>query len=303
MFWVHASSAARFEESYKKIAERVHLAGWNEPKADILGMVHGWLSDGKNGRWTMVVDNADSPDVMFKPWDGRIGEQVQQRITSSSVRHSLSGYLPSSANGSIVITSRSRKVAEGLIEYEEDILEVGPMDEDTAVTLLRKKLKRHDADTAQSNSDNLVQQLDYMPLAITQAAAYINQRAPRITISTYLETLRRSDDDRAQLLQMDIRDPRRDGLASSSIMATWYISFEHIRRTRDSAARLLALMSLFDREAIPDHLLRGQYIEDQGGITDLEEDIATLRAYYLIGPGVSDNLFDMHRLVQFSTKK
>jgi hypothetical protein len=72
---VHASSAARFEESYKKIAERVQLTGWNEPKTDILGMVYGWLSDENNGRWTMVVDNADSPEVMFEPWDGGISDR------------------------------------------------------------------------------------------------------------------------------------------------------------------------------------------------------------------------------------
>lgn len=49
VFWVHASSAARFEESYKMIAERVRLTGWDEPKADILGMVYRWLSEENNG--------------------------------------------------------------------------------------------------------------------------------------------------------------------------------------------------------------------------------------------------------------
>ncbi|KAF7509984.1 hypothetical protein GJ744_007298 [Endocarpon pusillum] len=266
-------------------------------------MVYGWLSDENNGRWTMVVDNADSGDVMFKPWDGGIREQLPQATTSSSVGHSLSGYLPSSANGSIVITSRSREVAEGLIEYTEDILDVRPMDEETAVALLKKKLKRHEEAIAQNDLIDLVQQLDYMPLAITQAAAYVNQHAPRITISTYLETLKRSDDEQAKLLQKDIRDPRRDGQASNSIITTWHISFRHLRQTRDSAARLLALMSLFDRERIPDDLLRDRYLDEQDAETDFEDDIKTLRAYHLIGISITSNRFDMHRLVQFSTRK
>ena len=62
-------------------------------------------------------------------------------------------------------------------------------------------------------------------------------------------------------------------------------------------------MSLFDREAIPDHLLEGRYAEAAEGPTDFEDDIVTLRAYSLIGIGVSDRLFDMHRLVQLSTQK
>jgi tetratricopeptide (TPR) repeat protein len=309
VFWVHASSAARFEESYKIIAERVRLVGWAEPKVDILGMVYRWLSDESNGRWAMVVDNADSADVMFEPWNGGTSTKSAPSTPSApsllsvSTDHSLSDYLPSSSHGSIMITSRSREVAEGLIEYTEDILELRPMDEETAVNLFRKKLKSHQGGMAKNDSVDLVQQLDCMPLAITQAAAYINQRAPRITVSTYLETLKRSDDDRAKLLLMDIRDPRRDGRASSSIIATWHISFEHIRQIQDSAARLLALMSLFDREAIPDYLLREQYIENRDGQNNFEEDIATLRAYHLINTGVSENLFDMHRLVQFSTRK
>jgi len=62
-------------------------------------------------------------------------------------------------------------------------------------------------------------------------------------------------------------------------------------------------MSLFNREAIPDHLLRDRYLDEQESKSDFEDDIATLRAYNLISAGVSDNLFDIHRLVQFSTKK
>jgi hypothetical protein len=59
VFWVYATRVARFEESYKKIAEREQRPRWNEPKVDILGMVSSWLSNETNKRWMMVVDNAD----------------------------------------------------------------------------------------------------------------------------------------------------------------------------------------------------------------------------------------------------
>src|SRR6266567_3302214 len=51
VFWVHASSAARFEEGYRKIAERAKIAAWDNPEADILRLVNSWLSDETNGRW------------------------------------------------------------------------------------------------------------------------------------------------------------------------------------------------------------------------------------------------------------
>jgi len=59
VFWVHASDPARFEEGYRKIAERVKPPGWNDPKANILRLVCNRLSDEGSGKWSMVVDNAD----------------------------------------------------------------------------------------------------------------------------------------------------------------------------------------------------------------------------------------------------
>lgn len=311
VFWVHASSAGRFEEGYKSIAQRLQLAGWQEPEADILGIVHNWLSDENNGRWTMVVDNVDDGNVMFKPQSGEIDPEAP---AMAFTQRPLADYLPSSRNGSIVITTRNREVAERLIDYPEDILDLGPMEVDEAVVLLTKKLMKTEGDRLRDDLVDLARQLDCMPLAMSQAAAYVNQRAPRMTLSRYLEVLRGSDDGRSQLLQTAIPDRRRDGQALNSIITTWYLSFDHVRRTRESAARLLSLMCLFDRAGIPDDLLRGRYLEgssdepnvvpaDQQSEVDFENDITTLRAYSLIGVGTSDQLFEMHRLVQFTTKK
>jgi hypothetical protein len=147
----------------------------------------------------------------------------------------------------------------------------------------------------------LVKYLHCMPLAVTQAAAYIEQAAPSMTVSKYLETLERNNSEHAALRQKDVRDPRRDRQASNSIMMTWHVTLTHLRQTRDTAARLLALMSLFVREAIPDHLLRERYVEVADGKTYFGDDIVALRAYRLIGMGLTNDLFNMHGMVQLST--
>lgn len=112
VFWVHASSAVRFEESYRRIAWQVQISSCQDPKADVLSIVHAWLSDENNGRWMMVVDNADCSQVVF----GSRSSKAQTLITSfaSSTAlipmlsdRSLADYCPMSAHGSIVITSRS----------------------------------------------------------------------------------------------------------------------------------------------------------------------------------------------------
>jgi hypothetical protein len=65
VFWVHASTTARFEEAYRGIADKLTLPGRNDPKVDVLRLVSNWLCDEANGRQTMVLDNADDIDIFY----------------------------------------------------------------------------------------------------------------------------------------------------------------------------------------------------------------------------------------------
>lgn len=178
------------------------MPGWDDPQADILDLVRNWLCDESNGRWLMVVDNADDSAVVFSsPGD-------QPADSSGRMREALSEFIPQSRNGSILITSRNREVAYRLTGSDRDILPVGPMDETHALTLLQSKLH--------TRSDpwdelELVKAVDCMPLAVSQAAAYINHRAPRMTVSKYVQNLKKDDMGRTRLLSEDLGDLRRDG--------------------------------------------------------------------------------------------
>ena len=271
------------------------MEGWDNPKVDVLRLVRNWLCDESNGQWAIIIDNADDSSVFF-PLHNR--SQAHGANNLSQATEPLSDFLPQSLNGSILITSRNAELAYDLVGSRANIVEVKPMDEGDALALLQKKLS-FDAD---EKAVELLQALDYMPLAITQAAAYIERRAPRMTISRYLDKVRRSDYDRARLLNKDLRDSRRDGGASNSI-ATWQISFEHIRKDMPTAARLLSLMSLFDRQGIPESLLYNRYQQGEDGEADFEDDIHTLTSYSLIKMSADGKEFEMHQLVQFSTKK
>jgi len=120
------------------------------------------------------------------------------------------------------------------------------MDTRDAVVLFQKKLRVSD------NSEdiaNLVAVLEFMPLAIVQAAAYIAQKAPRCSARQYMEKFQRSDKEKTSLLDYQGGHLRRDWEANSSILITWQLSFDYVRQTRPSAADLLSLMSfLTDKE-------------------------------------------------------
>ena len=108
----------------------------------------------------------------------------------------------------------------------------------------------------------LVAALEYMPLAIVQAAVYISQRAPRFSVTQYLQDFRKSDYKRTGLLNYDGGGLHRDREAKNSIIITWQISFNYIQQTRPSAADLLSLMSFFDPQGIPESLLHRRPEED-----------------------------------------
>jgi tetratricopeptide (TPR) repeat protein len=294
VFWVHAGNQARFEAGYRRIAGATKMDGWNDPKVNILRLVHNWLCDDSNGQWTMIVDNADDATVFYPNVS-----QIHAVRSSEHPLEPLSDYIPHSPNGSILITSRNHSLAERLTGNYSGVIQVMPMSKNDALVLLEKKLGFA---AIEDKASDLVDILEAMPLAITQAAAFIRKQGPRMSVSKYVDAVRSSDKDQARLLGKDLGDSRRDSQATNSIIATWQISFEHIRNSLPTAANLLSLMSLFDRQGIPERLVQDRYSNDQEE-ADFDDDIQTLSSFSLIRISADGSEFEMHRLVQLATKK
>ncbi|KAK3340812.1 hypothetical protein B0H65DRAFT_529706 [Neurospora tetraspora] len=310
VFWVHAGTQVRVEEGLKAIADAVKLPGRRQPKADVPQLVYSWLSNERKRRWIIILDSADNVDVFFG-------------AGSNPERRPLAAYLPQSPNGSLLVTTRDKDLAYRLVGGYKNIIKIGPMVQSDALLLLERKLSLlSDKDSA----EELVRALEYVPLAISQAAAYIQKRSPRSSVEKYLAEFRKGESERAWLLSHDEGEFRREGGASSAILATWQISFEHIRSKRASAADLLSLMSFFDRQGIPESLLRPPHMDgaiqerrsdvqhDLGSNnsddkidnnkTDngFEDNITILTNFCLVTVSESGDTFEMHGLVQLSTR-
>ncbi|KAJ5034825.1 hypothetical protein NUH16_006270 [Penicillium rubens] len=189
------------------------------------------------------------------------------------------------------------------------------MNRSEALELLQRKLGRS-AETPDILT--LVEELEFMPLAIVQAAGYILHRAPRCSVSQYLEKFRKSDGEATKLLHYEAGHIYRDWEAKNSILVTWQISFDYIRRVRPSAADLLSLMSFFDRQGVSEDLLRVHrdtqnedpssegIDEDMGSISEsntddeFNDDLETLRDFSFIFVSENMSVFTMHRLVQLT---
>ncbi|KAL6850986.1 hypothetical protein ACO1O0_008112 [Amphichorda felina] len=134
------------------------------------------------------------------------------------------------------------------------------MTPEEACQLLREKLQDGYGD---QEAVHLVRALDHVPLAITQAAAFINRRAPRMSVPTYLNEFRRSDKKKESLLHKDYGDLRRDLSTSNSVVTTWQMTFEQIRGERRSATDLLSFMSFFNPQGIPRFALQTYARDDE----------------------------------------
>ncbi|KAM0538120.1 hypothetical protein ACHAPP_001276, partial [Verticillium nonalfalfae] len=62
VFWVHGSTRARIEQSYRSLADLLEIPRRHEPGVSILTLVRDWLTGPKPGKWLMILDNADDVD-------------------------------------------------------------------------------------------------------------------------------------------------------------------------------------------------------------------------------------------------
>lgn len=134
----------------------------------------------------MILDNADDSAVF--------DELREERTATGASRLSrgtagLSSFLPHTGNGSILMTSRDMDLAIRLVGDATKVIMVEPMDNGHALTLLEKKLIRP---FNQDDAAELLHLLEYLPLAITQAASYINNCEPLLTIHEYLSLFRQT---------------------------------------------------------------------------------------------------------------
>jgi hypothetical protein len=95
-------------------------------------------------------------------------------------------YLPQYTHGSILVTTRSQDKALNLVK-QRDIITVDLISYVDTRTLFEKKLGGDDDNNDNANvSAELLVALEFMPLAIVQAAAYIVRRKPQYSVREYL---------------------------------------------------------------------------------------------------------------------
>lgn len=275
VFWVPAINEATFTNAYRAIGIEIGLKGLDEETADVKSLVKAALSRSNAGRWLLIVDNADDSKLLFGPTG-------------------ISTFLPTSRSGSILFTTRTYQIAAQLLGgYQNNIVSLAKMVREDATKMLWTKLRPYQMQD-EASTTRLLQFLDYLPLAISQAAAYMVIH--RRTTTEYLEYCMSSDGTLIDLLSREFEDLGRYDTIKNPIATTYVISFEHLSRNNPQAGEYLRFISFLHEKGIPKSLLP-QTNSQQA----MDEALTALATYGFITEREESGYFDMHRLVRLAT--
>jgi tetratricopeptide (TPR) repeat protein len=216
-----------------------------------------WLRE--NSRWLLIFDNASEARQVAK-------------------------YLPQSVNGHVLITSRNRHWRQ----YAQPLV-VEVMTPGEAIKFLLSQTGQTD----EAAAGELVHELGYLPLALAQASAYIDQKEK--SLADYLPLVQQYRD--------RVLTPSDDYPAS--LAATWELSFEAVREHSVAASDLLNLCAFFAPEDIPlDLIVAGaEYLPNSLKnvlLEPLQRDdiVGELGNYSLVEVDRDKYTVSVHRLVQ-----
>jgi NB-ARC domain len=188
VFWIPSTSVEKIEQAYMNIGEYLGLQ--DVTSADMKLRVKAHLSSEKTGPWLLIIDNVDDMNL-WAPTDG----------SSSALKTNL----PQSIHGFVLFTTRNQQLATKLVGPE--VMKISQMDDNIATDLLRASLIHKDLTNDHQTTNQLLRQLSCLPLAIIQAASYINET--EISVATYLSLLQSQEDVIVELLSQDFEDEWR----------------------------------------------------------------------------------------------
>ncbi|KAF0635463.1 hypothetical protein FPSE5266_01997 [Fusarium pseudograminearum] len=304
VFWVHAENETTFAADYKTIGTKL---GFDEQLngTQLLDAVRTTIE--AMPKWLMIIDNADNLSLFG------VGRQAQAEDETEKQGNSMRDYIPCAPKGTVLWTSRDGHIAGTLVGARRGI-KVQSMAMDEARHLLEKILD--DTSTTPealrgAGTDSLLEELQYLPLAISQAGAYMKRLS--MTAEEYLNHLKRGKT-RWEVLKISDTDRHRRPEAPNSVLETWKISTEQIRTESKISYHILHVIAFVDNQDIPEELLvAAAYLfaidedEDEEAstmqISELEalQSVARLKEFSFLNLRRTEGYerrYEMHKLVQ-----
>jgi tetratricopeptide (TPR) repeat protein/nucleoside phosphorylase len=262
VWWVRAEEATTLVTDYAALAVPLGLdiVGWPD-QASVVAAVRASLE--ARSRWLLVFDNV-------------------------SARENVVDFIPASASGHVLITSRNQTWPAVETKLAVDVL---PLDDASAFLLART------GETDRGAAERLATALGLLPLALEQVAAYIAQN-PDLNMTAYLRRL--GPEAREPAAGRQLAEPPQ------TVVSALSFSIESVKNP--AATQLLNFVAYLAPDDIPVGLLADVLAllpeplasagRSQAGFDDIVE---TLGRYSLI-TSLGD-AFAVHRMIQEVVRK
>ena len=304
IFWIHAGSKVSFDVDYRNLARKLGLTchtaniGNNEMRDD----VKDWLNG--NEKWLMVIDNADQYNDFFAKAENEVEDSIQSALPCTR---------PCTAM--IIYTSRHGRVGADLTDHP--CLQLDVLSASDGLAMFRSSFQpSRGISPKDCEVLELLEALDFLPLGIAHAIAYLN--FTNVSIAHYVHYIEVSDEKLLARLGQNIKIRRRNLKPPESLVGSWQISFELIRKIDNRTANLFCLMACLERQSISSDFIvlfcnwqcQGSNSRSVDMLCDLELPtakadidlaIAEIRSLALIISGPDMHHFSMHRYVQAAT--
>ncbi|EUC46689.1 hypothetical protein COCMIDRAFT_4233 [Bipolaris oryzae ATCC 44560] len=277
IFWMPALSMETFEQACTEVVRLLGVPNVADGEDDVKEQFKRYLGTAQAGKWLLIVDNADDADIVF----------------GSAQSKGIVDYLPQNEEGVTLFTTRTLDVAGKLTG--SDMLELGAMNRQDATAFLTKSLISKELLSDSVATTDLLDELVYLPLAIAQAAAYLNRNG--VSIREYLRLLHSTELDLVKLMSREFRNDAQYKGTANAVATTWVVSFSQIRARDKVAVKLLYFMSCIEWKAIPRSILPRARSRVR-----MADAIGTLCAYSFLKKRENEDEYDIHRLVHLATR-
>ena len=258
VFWINAQDPTTIDNSYAGLRQLLELK--IKPNADqylIKEKIREWFRF--NEKWLLVFDNVEHPKDIIE-------------------------YLPQEHTGSIIITTRNPNLRE-----IANTVKIPTWSIEESVSFLQSRTGKND----KINAKKIAKALGGLPLALAQAAAYIDSKQK--TFSEYLELF---SNQRQALWGKEVSPLDYE----KTVSTTWELAIARVKNEAQAGAKILNLCVYLAPDNIPrsfigaiaNHLEETEF--DLKDVISIDHGIGTLNRYSLINS--SEDTLSLHRLVQ-----
>lgn len=274
MFWIGADTDDVFFAGYSKIAEHAKL-GTADTVEELCKSVQRWLDSASSGKWLLVVDNLDDVDLNSTRW------------------------MPC-RRGNVLFTTRDGRIIGKHVPTSAAIkVDIMTLDESRHMFSTLTNTGSSQYFHSQEDVDTLLEYLDYFPLAISHAAAFVRETG--YPIHEYLDLLRDDQTVHAQLITDGWEATTSENLPQA-VKSTWDVTFHRLQQSSSLAVEILRFMSVIDNHYVPRWLVQNAFPTDSHPTSVLAEAIRWLLGFSLASQPAPDT-YKVHNLVAFYTKE